>query len=68
MGDDIAGGCLVVFVVVVAIGIAVAAKNDGWARGITEGRCAERWRYQHTITDTLATVRSGCTLPITEKK
>ncbi len=29
----------------------------------TQVRCDERWKYQRTIQDTLATVRSGCELP-----
>ncbi|MFY7922456.1 MAG: hypothetical protein ACOVSI_08575 [Gemmatimonas sp.] len=31
--------------------------------GLKEGVCEERWRYQRTVADTLATVRSGCALP-----
>jgi hypothetical protein len=56
-------GLLVFSMVLLAGGVCLKSCGQGMKIGREAGRCAERWQYQRTVTDTLATVRSGCALP-----
>lgn len=66
MADD-GTGCMVVGFVLIVVGAFFLGDSNGSRQGREEGRCKERWQYQHTPADSLATIRSGCPIPTPEQ-
>jgi hypothetical protein len=50
------------FLLVIAFVVGIVAGTIG-SDNFDKGRCHERWKYQHTYQDTLATLRTGCEFP-----